>query len=98
MKNVVIIDIDTDREQAVQIMKPSGGGIPSNAEEAQAMVAMDIKSLTEGLVTLVTGSHLNDYSNKENDYADIVEHLRDGLNLDENGIEIEDQEVGKDGG
>ncbi len=98
MKNVVIVDIDTDREQAVQIMKPSGGGVPSNAEEAQNMVAMDIRSLTEGLVTLVIGSHLNDYSSKEDNFADIVDHLRGGLTLDENGIEITDEEVGKNGG
>ena len=88
MKNVVIVDIDTDREQAVHIMKQEGAGIPTNADEAQAMVAMDIRSLTEALVTLVTASHENDYSNKENDFADICDHLKDGLKLDDDGIVV----------
>ena len=83
MKNVVIVDIDTDRKPPVQIMKPENSGIPTNAEEAKAMVAMDIKSLTEALVTLVTASDLNNYSAKEDNLLDIIDHLNDGLKTKE---------------
>ena len=87
MKNVVIIDIDTERVDdkgnpaTVLIAKPEHMGQPTNEEEAKAMINTDVRSLTEGLITLVMTSDLNNYGKKEDFYAGITAQLKEGLNL-----------------
>lgn len=53
MKNSVVFDKDTDREDVVIVSKPEGTDQPTNEEEAKAMIMEDISTATEGLMTLV---------------------------------------------
>jgi len=88
MKNVVIIDIDTERLDdggkplTVVIAKPEHMGQPTTQEEAKTMINMDVRSLTEGLITLVMTSDLNGYGNKEDYMSGIVAQLTEGLQLE----------------
>lgn len=87
MKNVVIIDIDTERKDSdgkpttVIIAKPEHLGQPTNEEEAKTMINMDVRSLTEGLITLVMTSDLNGYGKKEDYLSGIVSQLTEGLQM-----------------
>jgi hypothetical protein len=87
MKNVVIIDIDTERVDdkgkplTVLIAKPEDLGQPTNEEEAKAMINMDVRSLTEGLITLVMTLDLNGYGKKEDYMLGIVSQLTEGLQI-----------------
>jgi hypothetical protein len=57
MKNIVIVDIDTDREHKVLLGKPEDITQPSTPEEASKMVLDDMTSLCDGLVTLIHAAH-----------------------------------------
>lgn len=89
MKNVVIIDIDTERVDdkgnpvVVEFGKLEEHGQPTTKEEAKAMIHVDIRSLTEGLVTLVMTSELNGWGKKEDYFAGITAQLREGLQMEE---------------
>ena len=61
MKNVVIFDKDTEREEPLMISKPEGFGQPKNEEEAKKMIIEDISTATEGLLTLTKIAHDSGY-------------------------------------
>jgi len=90
MKNVIIIDIDTERKDEegnaaapVVLGKPEYLGQPTNEEEAIAMINTDVRSLTEGLITLVMTSDLNGYGKKEDYLSGIVAQLTEGLKIED---------------
>ncbi len=65
MKNIIFVDIDTEREQQVQIGKPAEIAPPANPEEAKAMINTDITCLCEALCTLIHMADQNAYGKKE---------------------------------
>ena len=65
MKNIVIFDKDTERDELVIITKPEGTEPPTNEGEAKAMIVEDISTATEGLMTLVQMAHDSGYMNGE---------------------------------
>jgi glycerate-2-kinase len=79
MKNIVIVDIDTDRPDSVAIGKPPHIPEPTSLEEAKAMVDLDIKSLTEALMTLVAASHINNFADKDKTITGINDRLLEGV-------------------
>jgi len=92
MKNMIIIDIDTDRQPdedgkvapPVVLGKPEWMGQPTNEEETIAMINTDVRSLTEGLITLVMTSDLNNFGKKEDYLSGIVAQLTEGFKIDTN--------------
>ena len=89
MKNLIIVDIDTERidedgntAPPVVLGKPEYLGQPTNEEEAKAMINMDVRSLTEGLITLVMTSDLNDLGKKEDYLSGIVAQLTEGFKIE----------------
>jgi hypothetical protein len=53
MKNIVYVDIDTDREdQPVRIGKPSDFKLPETTEKDQEVTQLDLKSLIEGALLM----------------------------------------------
>ena len=77
MKNVLIVDIDTDRDRKILIGKKPDTVQPTNIEEVVTMVNLDILSLTEALCELIHVSDLNGYGLKE----EYVSHSIEKLNL-----------------
>ena len=65
MKNIVIFDKDTERDELVIITKPEGTEPPTNEGEAKAMIVEDISTATEGLMTLVQMAHDSGYMSGE---------------------------------
>tara|TARA_R110000868_G_scaffold115997_6_gene309357 strand:+ start:5291 stop:5545 length:255 start_codon:yes stop_codon:yes gene_type:complete len=81
MKNVVIVDIDTDRKENPLILgKPNEFVLPDNVDEKRELVLTDIKTLTEGLASLIRHSDLNGIVEKKPLIEAVVKHL----NLDPN--------------
>jgi len=79
MKNIVIVDIDTERTDAVIVGKPADIPEPTSLEEAKVMVDLDIKTITEALVTLVAASHINNFSDKDGLIKGINNRLLEGV-------------------
>lgn len=75
MKNIVFIDIDTEREIKVQIGKPEEITPPTNAEEAKTMINTDITCVCEGLCALIQMADQNAYGNKEELVKASISHL-----------------------
>ena len=75
MKNIVFIDIDTDREKVVLFGKPTNTPKPTNAEEAQKMIMDDIASAFEGFCSLVHIADQNKYADKSTLVTEAIKHL-----------------------
>ena len=65
MKNVIIIDVDTEREQQLQIGKPSDIQAPTSPEEAKAIIVNDIACVFETFKTMVLIADKSGYGKKE---------------------------------
>lgn len=79
MKNIIIVDIDTERDQIVVIGKPETFPQPQNKEEAAKLVSDDILGLCEGLIALINASDRNGYRNAPDSLKDVINHLQDGV-------------------
>lgn len=75
MKNILIVDVDTEREQPILISKGEGVERPKDAAEASKMILEDISCLFEAMLTLVHIADQNEYTKK----ADIVNQMKLGL-------------------
>jgi hypothetical protein len=84
MKNVLIIDLDTERENALIFAKPEGVTLPTNKDEASTMMLEDIKTLTEALSTMIALSDANGFHTRESLVEAVMKHLNYNQN-DANG-------------
>ncbi len=64
MKNTIYIEIDTEKETPIMFGKSPDSIMPKNAQEAGEMVLVDIKCLTEALMSLIYLADQNKYGNK----------------------------------
>jgi hypothetical protein len=65
MKNIIIIDVDTEREQQLQIGKPSETKQPTTPEEAKEIILTDISCVAETLNLMINIAHDSGYANKK---------------------------------
>lgn len=65
MKNLMLIDIDTDREKTILFGKPPDSPQPETKEDAGKMILNDIACLSEALTTLILMVSENEYGKKE---------------------------------
>ena len=79
MKNVVIFDKDTERDERLVITKPDGIEQPTNDEEAKAMIVEDISTTTEGLMTLVRIAHDSGYMDSDKSSELIIKYFKEGF-------------------
>ena len=79
MKNVILINIDTDREQPLIIGKQEGINPPTTPEEAAVMITQDISCVCEALCTLIHMADQNNYGKKEDLVAASIKYLNDLL-------------------
>ena len=76
MKNVIIIDIDTERENQLQISKQTADSIPSSKEEAKDIVLRDIACICEGLRHMISIADENGFMDKKTLIETSIKHLR----------------------
>jgi len=69
MKNIILINVDTEREQQIIIGKPEEIKKPENREEAGIMITEDLTCVCEALCTLINMANDNGYALKK----DLVE-------------------------
>jgi hypothetical protein len=77
MKNSILIDIDTERDQPILIGKGQENEAPTTREEAREMILTDISCMCEALITLIHVADQNDYALKE----DLVNKAIEQFNL-----------------
>lgn len=64
MKNIIFIDVDSERDRPIIFSKPPEITPPENHEEAKKMILSDIICLSEAVATLIRMAYQNDYANK----------------------------------
>jgi hypothetical protein len=75
MKNLITIDVDTDREQAILIGKGADIPSPTNKEEAREMIINDIKCVCETLCMLIDVADQNKYALKAELITESIKQL-----------------------
>lgn len=65
MKNTIYIEIDTEKDTPIMFGKAPDAVIPKNAKEAGEMVLIDIRCLTEALMSLIYLADQNNYGDKK---------------------------------
>ena len=70
MKNIILINVDTERDQQIIIGKPEEIQKPQNREEAGIMITEDLTCVCEALCTLINMAADNGYADKK-DLIDI---------------------------
>jgi len=79
IKNVVYVDIDTDREENVRLGKLPNFVIPTSAEEDMEVCNLDMKTLVEGILKIGMHMDKSDYQAIEDTIDDAISQLKDGL-------------------
>jgi len=79
MKNVVIFDKDSERDEKLIITKPEGTEQPTSEEEAKAMIIEDISTATEGLMTLVKIANDSGYMDEDKSAQMIVDYFKNAF-------------------
>lgn len=79
MKTLLLIDIDSDRQQKVILGKPNEIKPPTNFEEAQLLVNTDVVCVCEALCALIDLADQNGYSKREVMVTEAIKNLTDLL-------------------
>ena len=80
MKNIIQVDLDSDREQKIIITKPEGMVEEiGNEKSAKEMVVKDISTLCNGLGTLIQLGDDNKYFNGEELANLCIKYLSDNF-------------------
>ena len=80
MKNIIIIDVDTEREgQQLKIGKPSDILAPTSPEEAKGIILSDIACVFEAFKTMVLIADKSGYGKKEDFIKTAIKELSDVL-------------------
>src|SRR5689334_519127 len=79
MKNIIIVDVDTDRSPVVQLGKTSAESLPQNKEEAASLVDMDMACLCEALSTLIQAADYSGFKSREESLKTCITHLERSL-------------------
>lgn len=75
MKNLITIDVDTEREQPILIGKGSEVPTPTNRDEARDMIINDIKCVCETLCILINVADQNQYAKKDELVTESIKQL-----------------------
>ena len=75
MKNLIYIDVDTDREKPILISKGSEVTTPTNKEEARDMIINDIRCVCETLCILIDVADQNKYALKSELVTESIKQL-----------------------
>lgn len=75
MKNLITIDVDTDREKPILIGKGAEVLTPTNRDEARDMIINDIKCVCETLCILIDVADQNKYALKSELVTESIKQL-----------------------
>ena len=75
MKNLITIDVDTEREQPILIGKGAEIPSPTNKDEAREMIVNDIKCVCETLCILIDVADQNKYALKSELVTESIKQL-----------------------
>lgn len=89
MKNIIIIDIDSEREAPITIGKPSDVKKPTTQEEAKSFILTDIACVVETLKLMISIADQNKYGNKKAIVDEAIEHLNELLIVSDKEPKIE---------
>jgi hypothetical protein len=75
MKNLIYIDVDTEREKPILIGKGPEIANPTNKEEARDMIINDIRCICETLCILIDVADQNKYALKSELVTESIKQL-----------------------
>lgn len=81
MKNLIIIDVDTEREKPIFISKGPDYQAPTNKEEAKEIIITDMGCILDTLLNLIHIADQNDYESKEILVGKAIKELNQYLSL-----------------
>jgi len=96
MKNIIIVDIDTERTPVTQIGKMEGSELPKNPEDAKDFVIKDMACLTEGLCTLINAADQSGIKTIKESIEDVIRHLEGGTSSVSEEDNSEDDTIDND--
>ena len=97
IKNIVFVDIDSEREEIVKIGKTPDFKVPDKGQEDFDICQMDNRSFIEGVLKI--GMHIDScgYQAIEDTVDDAIKQLKEGLEEFKEGQEkTEEKEEGQD--
>lgn len=92
MKNKIIVDFDSEREDRFLFSKPPEIARPKTQEQAKEMILLDIGCLSEAIVRLILLAHDNGYVSKDELIFSTVNTIYQGLNSDDDSTIVEESE------
>jgi hypothetical protein len=78
-QNIVIVDVDSEREENVKLMKPEHFVAPSTEEAMKTVLMTDLTTLCEGVVTLANLIEKEGFHTKEKVLNFVVNHLQNEI-------------------
>ena len=86
MKNLIIIDIDSERKQPIIFGKGPEFIYPTTFDEAKDMILTDINCLCESLYTMIHTADQNNYGTKKELVDKCIIHLHSMLITEDSKI------------
>jgi hypothetical protein len=77
--NIMIVDIDTRRDQNVIIGKPDGFPVPETDTQLKVTIINDMATLCEGLCTLIHLAEQQGIKKSPDSLRDCIKHLEQGF-------------------
>ncbi len=96
MKNIIIVDVDTERTPVIQIGKMEGSELPKNRDEAKDVIIKDMACLTEALCTLINAADQSNFKTIEESVKDVMMHLERGTGDESYEAEVKVTQLGSD--
>lgn len=81
MKNLIIIEVDTEREKPIIIGKGPDYNPPTSVEEAKQIILTDMGCVLDTLLNLIHIADQNDYASKEETVGKAIKELNQYLSL-----------------
>lgn len=79
MKNILLVDIDTDRVPPIKICKPPDVPVPASHAEMAPVLIQDMMCLCEAICTLIHVAEQAGYKSSPDSLRDCIRHLEDGF-------------------
>lgn len=80
MKNIIIIDVDTERQPIIQISKTNSKELPKNKDEAKDVIIKDMACITEALCSLIHAADQSNFKTLEESKQDVITHIERSIN------------------